>query len=290
MAVRVYLLSVAAVMAVLTGCVSSAMSLRSPVAALEQSNVYVPLKYPYGEWHPKGLTFEDAWFDAADGTHLHGWFCPHEKPQAVALFLHGNAGNLTHVAGSLQVLHDRHRLAVMSLDYRGYGRSEGIPNEAGVMQDARAARAWLAKRTGVAEKDIVLLGQSLGGGVAVDLAAKDDCRGLVLASTFTSMTDAAAHHVPYVPTRLLMSNRYDSIRKIKDYRGPLLMVHGDRDRVVPYSQGKKLFEAANEPKRFITATGGDHNDPLPEEYRVALEKFLRELPAVADAQTSTQLP
>lgn len=265
----------------LVGCTTIGTTF-SPLAAFEQSHVFVPSKYPYGNWHPKDLELEDAWFDSADGTHLHGWYCPHEKPRAVVLFLHGNAGNITHTAEYVRSLHDLHQLTVLSLDYRGFGRSEGVPTETGVLADARAARAWLAKRTGVRECDILLMGHSLGGGVAVDLAAKDNCRGLILASTFTSMPDAAAHHLPYLPTNVLMRNRFDSLRKIDQFHGPLLMVHGDRDRVVPYEQGKKLFAKANEPKRFVTNAGGDHMQLVSKEFVLSFDEFLKALPAPQD--------
>jgi fermentation-respiration switch protein FrsA (DUF1100 family) len=102
----------------------------------------------------------------------------------------------------------------------------------------------------------------------------------VLLNTFTSLPDVAAHHFPLVPTRLLMQNRLDSLAKITRYQGPLLQVHGDKDRTVPFAQGKRLFAAANEPKRFVLSRGADHNDPLPEEYHRALDQFLASLPAV----------
>ena len=114
------------------------------------------------------------------------------------LFLHGNAGNITHRDDRLLTLR-RLGFSVLMLDYRGYGRSEGSPSEKGVLLDARAARAWLAQRAGVAEQEIVLWGESLGGGVAVDLAAKDGARGLILESTFTSLPDMAAHHYRWLP-------------------------------------------------------------------------------------------
>jgi fermentation-respiration switch protein FrsA (DUF1100 family) len=182
------------------------------------------------------------------------------------------------LAQSLAVLNHRHRLAVMSFDYRGFGRSEGSPSEEGVLLDARAARRWLAERKGVAESEIVLFGVSLGGAVAVDLAAKDDARGLVLASTFTSLPDVGSHHVPWLPTRLLMTEQLNSERKIKRYRGPLLYAHGDADSVVPYELGVRLYEAAPGPKRFVRIRGGEHLDPMPEDYGVALEEFLQSLP------------
>ena len=254
----------------------------SPLAPLERSLVYQPAPYPEGDWSPPRLVFEDAFFEAADGTQLHGWYVPHARPRAVALFFHGNAGNITSRAASLAMLNERHGLAVMTFDYRGYGKSQGQPHEWGLLQDARAARAWLARRTGVAERDIVLMGRSLGGGVAVDLAAADGARGLVLASTFTSIPDVGAHHVPWAPAHLLMSNRFDSLKKIANYQGPLLLSHGDADRTIPYEQGLRLFEAAPGPKRMVTIRGGDHNSPQSEEYRQAFDEFLNALPPTSN--------
>ncbi len=259
-----------------SGCASVGM--RSPLASFEQSQVFQPVAFPEGNWEPEGLAFEDAWFTAADGTQLHGWYVPHPNPRAVALFAHGNAGNVSHRADSLRILRDRHQLAVLAFDYRGYGKSEGTPSEVGLLQDARAGRAWLAQRAAVAENDIVLLGRSLGGGVMADLAAKDGARGLVLASTFTSLPDVGRHHLPLVPARLLMTNRFDSIGKIGDYQGPLLQSHGDADRVIPFEFGKRLFAAANEPKRFVRQPGGGHNSPQSDEYRDALDEFIDGLP------------
>ena len=137
----------------------------------ENSLLYFPTKFPGGDWTPRGINVEEAWFTAADGTKIHGWYAPHEKPLAVVLFCHGNGGNITNITGVIRELHDRVGVAVLVFDYRGYGKSEGNPDEAGVLADARAARAWLADKAGVAENQIVLMGESLGGAVAVDLAA-----------------------------------------------------------------------------------------------------------------------
>ena len=147
-----------------------------PLAKLERSMLFFPVRYPSGNWHPDGLDFEDAWFQAADGTKLHGWYVPHAKPKATVLYCHGNGGNVAYWAGAAKELHDRAGVSVLLFDYRGYGRSEGEPYEAGVLADARAARSWLARREGIAEGQIVLLGRSLGGAVAVDLAATDGAR------------------------------------------------------------------------------------------------------------------
>ena len=171
----------------------------------------------------------------------------------------------------------QHNVAVLVFDYRGYGRSEGTPSEAGLLQDARAARAWLAQKTGVAESEVVLMGRSLGGGVVVDLAANDGARALILQSTFTSLPKAAASHPLLAPASLLMENHFDSLTKIANYHGPLLVSHGDADRVIPVAQGKRIFSAANEPKKFFLVTGGDHNDPEPAEYHQLLDQFLDDL-------------
>ena len=250
----------------------------SPQARLEQKMVYQPVKYPDRNWDLAGREFLDAWFTAEDGTQLHGWYSPHPNPRAVALFCHGNAGNLTHRLRTLRILRDRHDLAVLIFDYRGYGRSEGSPSEIGLIQDAKAACQWLSNHTNIEETDITLLGRSLGGGVAVQLAADDGARGLVLASTFTSLPDVGAEHAPLLVPKLVMRNRFNSINRIPEYDGPFLMSHGDADELIPVEQGRQLFEAAPGPKRFIRIPDAGHNDPQPESYREAFDQFLTELP------------
>ena len=262
------------------GCASPLSGLRAAFRDFEQSHVFQPNPYPAGDWSPAAFEFEDVWFTAADGTRLNGWYYPHEKAVGIALFAHGNGGNLTHCAEILRSLHNRHRLSIMAFDYRGYGKSEGTPVEEGILQDAIAARQWLEQRERIAATDVILVGQSLGGGIMVDLAANDNARGLVLISTFTSLPDVAAHHYPLLPSRSLMHNRFDSIAKIGDFHGRLLQVHGDKDRTVPLEQAQRLFAAANEPKRFVANHGGDHNDRLSEEFHKAFEEFQASLPPV----------
>jgi len=276
LAIRVLIIS--GILSAAAGCAVTSPRHKSPLAKFENSLVFVPTRYPTGNWQPRGLSFEDVRFTAADGTKLHGWYLPHPNPRAAVLFAHGNAGNLSDRAELLRTLHDRHGLAVMAFDYRGFGRSEGSPDEQGILQDARAARAWLARREGIAERDVVLMGRSLGGAVAIDLAAKDGARGLIVESTFTSLPDAANEHMPWMAPKLLMRNRLDSLAKIANYHGPLLLSHGDRDRVIPFEHGRQLFAAANEPKRFITISGSDHNDPQTPEYHQAIDAFLAALP------------
>lgn len=261
----------------LTGCF--ALGPLSPLAPVERALIYHPSPFPEPDVLPRNLPFEDAWFEAEDGTRLHGWYLGHPQPRAVVMFCHGNAGNIVSRGETLRVLNERHDLAVMTFDYRGYGKSEGKPSERGILQDARAARGWLAERAEIAETDIVLMGRSLGGAVAVDLAAQEGTRGLVLDSTFSSLPEAAAHHLPWIFPGLNMTQRLNSVGKIENYSGPLLQSHGDRDKLIPIELGRKLFEAAGEPKQFVVLPGAGHNDSHPEEYRQVFDKFIASLPA-----------
>jgi fermentation-respiration switch protein FrsA (DUF1100 family) len=271
----------AAVICVTGGCVSPAMKVQSPLARFEQNAVYQPPDSSPWSYAMGGTQFEDAHFASADGTRLHGWYLEHSQPRAVVLYAHGNGENVGNLEPLLRDLRDKHQLTVMAFDYRGYGHSEGTPSEAGLLADARAARVWLAKRTGLLENDIVLMGRSLGGGVMVDLASSDGARGLILESTFTSLPAVAARQVRWLPVGRLMQNRYDSLSKIGEYHGPLLQSHGDADRLIPYEMGQKLFSAAAEPKKFVTIEHGDHNDPQTPEYYKALDEFIDSLPPVS---------
>jgi uncharacterized protein len=244
---------------------------------LDELLLFYPSKYPDGDWKPKGLNFEDAWFKAEDGTRLHGWYCPCDKPRAILLFAHGNAGNLSQHSGLMQYFQKQLRVTAFIFDYRGYGRSEGLPTVEGILQDARAARIFLAHRAKVPESQIVLMGRSLGGGVVVQLGAESAARGLILESTFSSFKDVAAHHYPRLAL-LVPTSKLDSLSQIKRYKGPLLQSHGDADGTVPYSLGLKLFRAANDPKRWITIHGGDHNSPQSADYYREVDRFLDVLP------------
>jgi fermentation-respiration switch protein FrsA (DUF1100 family) len=272
---REFALMLVCLLSLLSGCANSPLS---PLAPLERSLVYPRVPYPIGDWTPDQIEPEDAHFQAADGTQLHGWFLEHPDPVGVALYCHGNSGNVAIHADILKELRDAHRLSVLAVDYRGYGRSEGRPYEAGLVQDARAARAWLAQRAGIPETEVILIGRSLGGGVAVQLAAADSCRGLVIERSFTSLPDVARHAHPWLVARFVMQNRFYSRDAIANYHGPLLVFHGTADELIPYEQGVQLFEAANEPKRFVTLVGVGHNDTLPAEYHHALDEFLASLP------------
>ena len=250
-------------------------------ARMQNACIYQPSRYPAGDWSPTGLEFEDAWFTSADGTQLHGWYVPCQRPQATILFAHGIRGNVATIAPQLTDFCARHRACVMVFDYRGYGRSEGTPNESGLYQDVAAARDWLARREGIHPQDIVLMGRSIGAAVMVDVAARDGARGLILESAFTSLPDVIEEHTFGIAIDWLMFCQFDSIEKVRHYHGPLLMCHGEQDSVIPHRQGRSLFAAANEPKRFVTIAGADHQDPPDENWHRKLDEFLHTLPPVA---------
>lgn len=250
---------------------------RRQIQSLDEKLLFYPAKFPEGDWHPTEIQFVDAWFRTDDGIRIHGWYCPHVRPRAVVLYAHGNAGNLAHRAGVLQILQQQLHCSVLIFDYRGYGRSEGKPTVKGILSDARAARAELARLAKVKTSEIVLMGRSLGGAVVVQLAAESAPRGLVLESTFSSFRDVAKVHFPLLAWAV-PAGKLDSAGAITRYRGPLLQSHGDVDRTVPFAVGRKLFEAANEPKQWVTISGGDHNQPPTRDYYAKLDQFLQSLP------------
>lgn len=266
------------VLAATAGCLSPhGLRLVPP----EDLLIYQPAGPHPEDWQPPDLDYDDIYFTTPDGVRLHGWYCPVENPRAIVLFCHGNAGNIAYRYPDLLMLTKEMKVSVFAFDYRGYGRSEGIPNEKGLLIDARAARQWVAEREQIEETEVVLFGRSLGGGVAVDLAAKDGARALVLESTFTSLPEVANDLFPLSPG-LLMLSRLDSVNKIANYQGPLLIAHGTQDKLIPFAHGKRLFEVANEPKQFIPITGADHNWSPPTGYLQALEAFFDKLASASE--------
>lgn len=205
-----------------------------------------------------GLDFEDVTFRTEDGLALNGWYVAADGAPFTILFCHGNAGNIMHRLDTLSLFH-RLGLSCFVFDYRGYGRSEGRPTEVGTYRDAHAAYEWLIRTKGIPPKQIVLFGRSLGGSVAAYLASQVDARAVVVESAFTSYPDMGAWIYPYMPVRLFARFRYDTRAHLAKARCPVLVMHSREDRLVPFQFGRRLFEAAPEPKRFVEIKG-DHND------------------------------
>jgi hypothetical protein len=192
----------------------------------------------------------------ADGERLVLWYSAARPNRPTILFLHGNASEIGGRPGRF-AYYQAAGLGVAFLSYRGYGGSSGSPSEAGLIADALAGYVWLIKR-GVAAKEIMVVGESLGTGVAIQLAARRPVAALALEAPFSSAADAGVHHYPWLPIRLLMKDQFRSLDALGQIEAPLIVFHGDRDEVVPYALGRKLFAAASEPKEFVTLAGGDH--------------------------------
>jgi uncharacterized protein len=217
---------------------------------------------------------EDVSFPTADGLRLHGWFVPGEvdipaQPSPgvgharlggpAVLVCNGNAGDRS-MRAALAAALSRLGLGVLLFDYRGYGGNPGSPSEDGLAADARAAAAYLAARPEVDPDRVVYLGESLGAAVALRLATERPPAALVLRSPFVSLAEVGREHYPVLPVSLLLRDRYDSARLAGRLAAPLLVVAGGRDRIVPASHSRRLFDAAPEPKRLVVLDGADHND------------------------------
>ncbi|WP_133139958.1 alpha/beta hydrolase [Legionella genomosp. 1] len=192
----------------------------------------------------------------SDGLTLQSWYKAAKSGQATVLFLHGNGG---HIGMRMPMARQwiNHGFGVLLLEYRGYSGNPGFPSEEGFYQDAEAARAFL-RQQGVTDEHLVIYGESLGTGVATYLSANHGACAVILQSPFTSLSAIARYHYPLI----LISpwDKYDSLSRIQDIKSPLLILHGDQDGIVPYTQGVELFEAAKEPKEFVRVPNRGHND------------------------------
>lgn len=225
-----------------------------------------------------GMDYREVSIRAADGVALHGWFIPGASSR-VLLFFHGNAGNISHRLDSIRQFHDL-GLSVLIIDYRGYGRSEGRPSEAGLNRDAEAAWDYLAEEVGVAPGDIIVFGRSLGASVAARLAARREPGALIVASAFTSVPDVAAEIYPWLPVRMLSRVSHATRDDVARVRCPVLVIHSREDEIIPFHHGRAVFEAAPEPKSFVEL-GGTHNDAHVRDesaYLRGLSAFLDSLP------------
>ena len=204
-----------------------------------------------------GLEYEEVPLRSADGADLHGWYIPAPGSVRALLFLHGNAGNISHRGDSLAIFH-RLGFNILIFDYRGYGRSEGSPSEEGVYLDAAAAWHFLRGEKGFGAGQITLFGRSLGGAVAARLAAEVKPAALILESTFSSAKDIAAAIFPLLSKLVLLRFDFNTAEWIKAVTCPLLVLHSPDDEIIPFSLGERVYRAANEPKVMLRLQG-DHN-------------------------------
>lgn len=221
--------------------------------------------FPTGEgpWDLPSLSgglVEDVWLPTADGLAIHGWlYAPAAPTRRTLLFLHGNAGNLALRHGVTSLLASL-PARVLVIDYRGYGCSPGVPGEEGLYRDAEAAWRYLTETAGVDPGSLVVVGESLGGAVACELALRRPCAGLVLQSTFTSVADMADLRFAGLPLGFLCRSSYATAAKVGRLRMPLLVVHGEEDDLIPCRMGRALAEAGGHGATLVTVPGAGHND------------------------------
>ncbi len=244
---------------------------------LQPRFVYFPLRTIEMTPAARGLRYEQVRIRTDDGVTLRGWFVPAEAARATVLFLHGNAGNISHRLDSLAIF-GQLRLSTFIIDYRGYGESEGHPTEQGTYRDAVAAWRYLVEQRKISPDRIVLFGRSLGGAVAAWLAVRQTPAALIVESTFVSAPDFAAELYPWLPVRLIARFDYNTAQSLRQVKCPVLVVHSRSDDIVPFAHGRRLFEAANPPKQFLEIDGG-HNDGFllsKDAYIAGMDRFLVE--------------
>jgi alpha-beta hydrolase superfamily lysophospholipase len=223
----------------------------------------------------EGLSHEDIAIEVIPGTKIRGWFVPAPKERrGTILYFHGNGGNLSSILSRIRSFAEQ-GFDSFSIDYEGYGASDGAPSEANLYRDAEAAWEWLTKERGVEPDQIVVWGHSLGGAVAIWCASKHTPRMVLLDSTFTSMPAMGAHIYPIFPIRLIAHNIFDNQERVQKIHVPILIAHSKDDGLIPFEMGQELFSAANEPKRFVELQG-NHNDGFestPAAWKAMIEVF-----------------
>ena len=212
---------------------------------------------PWGKL--SGLPLEDVWLTVNSKVQIFGWYVDAGANQPVLLWCHGNAGNITHRLSNILELYQR-GISVMIFDYRGYGKSTGTPSEQGMYQDALTTYQYVTQEKGINPQRLVLFGRSLGSAIVAEVARQRAAAGLILEGAFPSIQSMADHHYLGLPSRWFVDSQFHLQKKLIDLSLPLLMVHGDRDSIVPIQLGKQVFEAARQPKRWYTVSGAGHND------------------------------
>ena len=241
----------------------------------EKKQIYFPSRDIMVTPLDLGMGYEDVFFNTQDGLKLHAWFVPAQNPKATLLFCHGNAGNISHRVDVIQIF-QKLNLNVLIFDYRGYGKSQGVPGEQGLYKDAQAAYDYLAKHKDVRAEKIVIYGKSIGANVAINLAADMKTNILIADSGFTSAYEMGKRLFPFLPIKWIITIKYDALEKIKQVRAAKLIIHSPDDELIPFDMGRRLFETANQPKQFFQAQG-THNEGIliyAQEYRQKIDEFL----------------
>ncbi|MEK7381920.1 MAG: alpha/beta hydrolase [Elusimicrobiota bacterium] len=247
----------------------------------EGAMIYFPSRTITAHPGSYGLPWERVWLTASDGARLRAWFIPAARVDAPAMLcLHGNGGNLSDRVEKMRIFHAA-GAAQLWVDWRGYGESSGRPSEAGLYRDAQAARDWLTSAKGVPPSRLVLYGESLGAGAAVELASRAPAAGLIVDSGLTSIADMAHIVLPWFP-RSLIRTRFDNLSKLPNVKIPTLFLHSPQDEIVPYEMARRNFAAAGGPKGFVDLKG-NHNEGFldtGDAYGAAIRDFLASLKTV----------
>jgi len=233
-----------------------------------------------GDWQPRGLAGEDVWLRTAGDVELHAWWITGEGAEFTFVAFHGNAANIANRAAIYRLLRGL-PANVLAVEYRGYGRSEGTPNEAGLYHDAEAAYNYLVGERGILPNRIIAFGGSLGTAVAVDLAARQRVGGLVLEAPFPSAKAVARRLYPFLPgLGYVVRSKFDTAAKLARVHVPVLVVHCTRDPVLPFALGEQVYRLAREPKFFLRVQGQCHEEAslvAAAEYRAQLVAFVDRL-------------
>ena len=246
--------------------------------------IFYPLRELYQNPADWGLDYEDVTLNTADNVQLHGWYVPQQQSEQVLLFFHGNAGNISHRRDSIELFH-RLGLNVFIIDYRGYGKSRGKPDEQGLYRDAAAAWNYLTEEKGIASDNILIFGRSLGGAVAARLASGVQARGLILESTLSSARDFSRAVFPLLSRLVFTRYDFNTAENIQHLQYPVLVLHSPDDRIMPFHLGEKVFQAAQPPKHFVRMRG-DHNTGFLEsqpEYAQEIDRWLQGIQTIMQA-------
>jgi uncharacterized protein len=233
----------------------------SSVSLLDQFFVYYPEPWQDRDWaRLSGLPLEEVWFHAADGVRLFGWYVEAGTDRPVMLWCHGNAGNISHRLENLKLLFQL-GLSVFLFDYRGYGRSQAVrPSERGLYDDAYGAYDYLTRIRKIRPERIVLFGRSLGTTVAGELAVQRPASALILESSFPSIEAVAKFHYAGLPVHWLLGAEHRLIDRLPQLALPKLIIHGDKDDIIPIELGRQVFDAVKPPKEWYVIQGADHNN------------------------------
>ena len=245
----------------------------------QNSTTYLPDRLPTGvaEVLDHDLETQDVWLETPDGVHLHGWWMKRRDALGTFLYCHGSSGSIAHRVDVFERLL-RLRMNVFAFDYRGYGKSEGVPGERGLYTDVRAAYDHVVGPLGQSPLRMILFGHSLGGAVAIDAARDRSVAGLVVEGSFTDIKEMARALYPQLPLHWVARNEFRSIEKVAELDLPKLFIHGTADSTVPFEVGRRLYEAAAEPKELYLVPNAGHNDVHlqgGEEYLRRLWRFVR---------------